>query len=123
MSAKRIFEVVDGSPKVMVVRVQGSIDIDDLEKDLIDQLMDIRSHDIRHVLIDWTQLDGFAPDARRAIGTYVPLFDGRYDKVAVLTPTRFASVVSDIKSHASTTEIQSFDDGRAALAWLQGGEI
>ena len=121
MSAQRSFESIEGPPRIAVMRVQGSIDLEDSEKSLIDRLMDLTMQGYRHLLVDWTQLQEVKADAQRAIGTTAPVFDGRFDRIAVLAPPRLAPIVSKVKNHVSKTNIQTFDDEAAAIAWLQGG--
>ena len=122
MSAQRSFESIEGSPRIAVMRVQGSIDLEDSEKNLIDRLMGMVMQGYRHLLVDWTQLHEVKADAQRAIGATAPVFDGRFDRIAVLAPPRLAPIVSKVKNHVSKTDIQTFDDEAAAIAWLQGGD-
>ncbi len=119
MTSDYAFEVIEGSPRVLVTQTRGSMDLETAEQNLIDGLMEFGIHGIRHLLVDWSQLSEYKLEARRAIGSFAPAIDGRFEKVAVVASPQLMSVIADFQSYMSAMEIERFDDKGAALAWLR----
>ena len=121
MCAERTFAVIDGSPRIVVIRTKGSVALIDIETHMIDDLLDTGMQGFRHLLADWRQVDDYFADVERIIGKYAHIIDRQFDKIAVLAPSRMTAIVSGIKGRVSNTAIEQFDDEASALAWLRGG--
>ena len=121
MCAERVFAIIDGSPRIVVIRTQGSVARIDIETLMVDDLIDTGIQGFRHLLADWRQVDDYFADIERVIGKYAHIIDRQFDKIAVLAPLRMTAIVSGIKGRVSKTAIEQFDDEASALAWLRDG--